>query len=99
MVNQIFVLLGVALGGGTVGIGVTAYFNHKGKQEETRLSKDEKAFAVLEGRLDRLQEEVNLLKAELEVKENLVDELKDENLRLKYENIDLQEKVKELRGE
>ncbi|MGX7185799.1 hypothetical protein [Enterococcus pallens] len=97
--NEALTLLAALLGGGTVGTLAVAYLNHKGKTEENKLTKDEKAFSVLEGRIRHLEKEMDSLKAELKVKDELVDRLKEENLLLKYENKELKEELEEMKGE
>lgn len=96
--NEALTLLAALLGGGTIGTLAVAYLNHKGKTEENRLTKDEKAFGVLEGRIRHLEEDLFALKAELKLKDELVDQLKEENLLLKYENKELLDEIEELKG-
>lgn len=99
MSNEIIAMIGAILGGSTIGTCVTVYFNHRSKADDTRLAKDEKAFGVLEGRIRHLEKEMGALKAELKVKDELVDQLKEENFCLKYENKELKEELEELKGE
>lgn len=85
-----------------MGTLAVAYFNHKSKQAEIDLAKettkDDKAFNVLEGRIRHLEKEMDSLKAELKVKDELVDQLKEQNMLLKYENKELKEELEELKG-
>lgn len=99
MSNEILALLGVILGSGTLGTCMTVFFNHKSKTDATKLAKDEKAFEVLEGRIRYLEDEMKTLKAELRVKDELVDQLKEENILLKFENKELKDTIAELKGE
>lgn len=101
--NEAVTLVVALLGGGTLGVWFTAHYNHKSKQAELELTKettkDEKAFKVLEGRIQHLEEDLVSLKVELQIKSDLVDQLKEENLLLKYENKELKEENAELKGE
>lgn len=96
--NDALTLLAALLGGGTIGTLAVAYLNHKGKTEENKLTKDEKAFGILEGRIRHLEKEMEALKVELQVKSDLVDQLKEENLLLKFENRELKDELEELKG-
>ncbi|MGM0175672.1 hypothetical protein [Enterococcus sp. DIV0800] len=84
-------LLGALLGGGTLGVCITAFFNHRSKQEETQLEKDKLAFQELHDQLQSLRMEFAEVKAELRLKEERIDALLEEKIKLEYECKNLNE--------
>lgn len=98
--NEIVIAL---LGGGAFATIITAVLNHRkemrASEAKSEAKKDAVAFKVLEGRIQHLEQEMADLKTELKLKNDLVDELKEENIRLKYENEDLKEELQKLKGE
>ncbi|MGL4695166.1 hypothetical protein [Enterococcus larvae] len=95
-VQQILIAM---LGGGALSAIVSAVLNHRRDVGNREIKKDAKAFSVLEGRIRHLEIEMADLKTELKMKNELVDTLKEENIKLKYENEDLKEELQKLKGE
>lgn len=98
MTEKVLIALGSILGGGVIGQIAQVYFQNKGKNVEVELSKDDKAFNILESRIKRLETEMGELKTELKIKDELVDQLKEQNILLKYENKELKEENRILKG-
>lgn len=72
---------------------ITGLFTYMGTKSQTRMQKDDKAFDIMEKRLAKLEEKVDKLQADLDIKNELlaekerviiqqqheIDDLKDEN--------------------
>lgn len=85
------------LGGGALSTMVTKYFDHRSSERErtssTQDKKEEKAFKVLEGRIRHLETEMLELKVELKAERETNGKLKEENIRLTFENQELKKKL------
>lgn len=91
-------LLAALLGGGTIGIAITAYFNHVAKRGETQSQMDKVAFTEIREELKVVREEVAQLRAEIKLKDERIDGLVAENISLKYEIREKDREIQNLKG-
>lgn len=85
-------LMAVLTSGAFGGI-VTALVNHRGKTMDVRLKKDEIAFNDIREEVKHMRQEIAELKTEIKIKDEKIDTLLEENIKLKYENEALKNKI------
>lgn len=70
---------------------VTGLFTYMGTKSQTRMQKDDKAFDIMEKRLAKLEEKVDKLQADLDVKNELLAEKERVIIQQQHEIDDLKE--------